>query len=504
MRMPLSILQIEFISPTPANAGQAPQNFVQELKFYNLALFAVLLMILAPIWIVKYPGVADYPNHLARCYILAHYHEDLIWQQRYLLDYTPLPNLAIDLIVTPLLRILPLLVAGKVFLSIAAILYVVGCSAVGRAVIGKPNWLALACAFTFYNSTLLSGFVNYIFGIGVFLCAFAYWLRVRDRMTFVRFVLCCLLSIAAFLAHMSSVVILGVACCTIAILDFVQDRKILGSIVKLIWLGCPVLLMVGFMKGSGRVGGIIWRSPLGKLTTLLAPIRSYNAVLDTATLVVLLVCALVLLRRGKVHLAVVASFVLFVLYLITPATLFTASGVDLRYVVPGFLLLALSIEPIWGRSKKAALAVALAAMMIHTWSISAKWLSMSNRSADVLAMGEVLPAGARIYAVIPSLNGATNPDPGFINVIQLWTATHKAEVSTLFALPGQQPLVFRQMPCFGPDYGNPEWKKCLASYDYIWTYDPPPALRQDILSFATPANVWEKVTLWRVSRTPNP
>src|ERR1035441_5642758 len=127
----------------PGNDGEVPRNSTQELKAYYAALLVVLLMVLAPIWIVKYPGMVDYPNHLVRCYILAHYHDNPLWQQRYLLDLSPLPNLAIDLIVTPLLRILPLIVAGKVFLSLAAALYVLGCSEVGRTVIGKLNWLAL-------------------------------------------------------------------------------------------------------------------------------------------------------------------------------------------------------------------------------------------------------------------------------------------------------------------------------------------------------------------------
>jgi len=56
-------------------------------------------------------------------------------------------------------------------------------------------------------------------------------------------------------------------------------------------------------------------------------------------------------------------------------------------------------------------------------------------------------------------------------------------------------LVFRQPPCNGPGSDNPEWEKCLASYDYVWTYDPPASSRQEILRIATPAATWEKVTL---------
>ena len=41
----------------------------QELNIYYASLFMVLAVILVPLWLVTYPGMVDYPNHLARCYI---------------------------------------------------------------------------------------------------------------------------------------------------------------------------------------------------------------------------------------------------------------------------------------------------------------------------------------------------------------------------------------------------------------------------------------------------
>jgi hypothetical protein len=480
----------------PGNDGEALRNSTKELKAYYAALLVVLLMVLAPIWIVKYPGMVDYPNHLTRCYVLAHYHDNPVWQQRYVLDHSPLPNLVIDLIVTPLLRILPLIVAGKVFLSLAAALYILGCSEVGRAVIGKPNWLALVCAFTFYNSQLLWGFVNYIFGVGVFLCAFAFWLRIRNAMTPLRFFLCCLLSMAAYFAHLSSVVILGIACCVIALLDFRRDRKARNLIVKLAWLACPLLIMESFVKrNSGGSRPVDWGPPIDKLTNLLSPVRSYSVTLDVGIIFVLLLCAWAMLKGSKVHSIAVAGLVLFVLFLITPMVLFGLYPADVRYVIPAYMLLILSIEPRWGRWQKVALVVALTAMVIRTGSITANWLTISHRSEQVLAMGEVLPTGARIYALQPNFDASTKLDRGFFHVIEFWTISHDADISTLFATRGQQLLVRRQPLC-----NDLEETKCLASYDYVWTYDPPASSRQEILRIATPAATWEKVTLWRVDR----
>jgi hypothetical protein len=483
------------LSLNPTKAGETTRERAAESRTYYALLLIVLVVILVPIWIVDYPGLVDYPNHLTRCYILAHYHENPIWQQRYIVSHDPIPNLAIDLVVVPLLRLLPVMACGKVFLTLAAVLYAVGCSEVGRAVRGKPTWLALVSAFTFYNSCLLYGFVNYVFGVGVFLCAFAFWLRVRNAMSPLRFLLCCLLSIAAFLAHLSSAVILGVACLTIALFEFVRDRKILRLIINVSWLACPVLLLSGFLKTSGRVGRIAWAAPSHKLFSLFAPIRSYSVVVDVGVIIVLLVCALVILRGSKIGPTAVVSFVLFGLFLITPEELFTASAVDARYVVPGWLILVLSIEPRWGRWQKAAIALALATMVMHTANITTNWLVISRRSEQVLAMGRVLPVGARIYAVQAAENVSTKLDRGFIHIIQFWTLSHGAYISSLFATRGQQPLVSRRPPC-----NRPTAAECLASYDYVWTYNPPTSIHQALFGIATPAAIWENVTLWRVNR----
>lgn len=481
----------------------------RESKVYYAALLIVLAALLLPIWTVTYPGMMDYPNHLTRCYIIAHYHDNPLWQQRFVVVHDPIPDMAIEFVVIPLLRLLPLMICGKLFLSLAVLLYVAGCSEVGRAVTGKPNWLALVCVFTFYNMALLDGFVNYIFGIGVFLCAFAFWLRVRNAMTPWRFFFCCLLSIAAFLAHLSSIAILGAACVTIALIDFVRDHRISSLIGKVAWLVCPVLLMAGWLgrsalhiasspKSSQPAEIIKWGTLGSKIAIFLWPVRSYSRAVDVGVIILLLVGALAMRKGCKVHNIALAGLILLGLFLITPGVLYTTSGADARYVVPGCLLLILSIEPRWGRREKIALAVALAAMALHLGSITASWLTISRNDEQVLAMGDILPSRARVYVFEPLKSPFKLPDKrdqGFFHLIQFWTISRGADLSTLFTYPGQQPLLRRQPVC-----DNKEWTKCIASFDYIWTYDPPAPLRQEISRIASPSTAWEKVTLWRVNR----
>jgi hypothetical protein len=486
------------------------EGLLGESKAYYAALLIVLAALLIPIWTVTYPSMVDFPNHLTRCYILAHYYDNPVWQQRFIVVHGPIPDLAIEIVVLPLLRLLPLMVCGRLFLSLAALLYVAGCSEVGRAVTGKTNWLALIGAFTFYNSALLLGFVNYLFGLGVFLCAFAFWLRVRNAMTPWRFLFCCLLSITAFLAHLSSIALLGLACVTIALLDFIQDRKLPRLLVKVAWLASPAPLIAGWLGSSAlhiantpksheQAGTIAWGTLGGKLATLLWPVRSYRMAADIGLVILLLVCALAMRKGCKVHRAAFAGLLLSGLFLVTPGVIYTTSAADARYVIPAFLLLILPVEPHWGRREKIALAVALAAMALHLGSITADWLTISRNNEQVLAMGDGLPQGARVYVFQPPVTLMTKRDRDYFHLIQFWTVSRGADISTLFTYPGQQPLLRRQPVC-----GNKEWTQCIDGFDYIWTYDPPTPLRQEISRLASAASTWDKVTLWRVNHAEAP
>jgi hypothetical protein len=482
---------------------------ISEFRTYYAALFLVLLVCLTPIWIVSYPGLTDYPNHLVRDYILAHYHENPLWQQRYAVDLTPLPNLAIEFFVVPLQKFLPLIVCGKLFLSITAALYVLGCSELGKVITGKPNWLALVCALTFYNTELLKGLVNFTFGIAVFFCVFAFWLRIRDRMSSMYFLLCSLLSMVAFLSHLSSAVLLGVACSTVAFLEFVKHRKPLKLIFELAWLGFPVLLSVAFLHGSGKVGPIVWSFGWkAKLIQLLSPVRSYNLSLVAAVAVTLLLCLFVMVKGSTVHRMWVVGAVFFLLFMVSPNELFTATNVGERYVIPAYLLSLLSIEPRWARGQKWALGLALIAVTASIGNITVNWFSISRETKQVIAMGELLPERASVF-VLPTwgpgsartMTHSALPEDRFLNMAQFWTLSRGADVSNLFALPGQQPLIFRQIACHGPYPPESEWLGCLGSFDFVWTIDPASVYRQALEGIATPEATVGEATLWRVNRT---
>src|ERR1700749_219055 len=74
--------------------------------------FALLLTLSAvPVFSTVLPPLLDYPNHLARMHLLAEGGDAF-----YSVQWAVLPNLAEDLIVPPLARVMPLDLAAKLYL----------------------------------------------------------------------------------------------------------------------------------------------------------------------------------------------------------------------------------------------------------------------------------------------------------------------------------------------------------------------------------------------------
>src|SRR5690349_5916928 len=82
-----------------------------------LALMCTILLV--PLALVDVPPLLDYPNHLARAFVLTFGAGDPILSQMYAAHWAVIPNLATDLILPPLLLILPIHLAGRIVIAIA-------------------------------------------------------------------------------------------------------------------------------------------------------------------------------------------------------------------------------------------------------------------------------------------------------------------------------------------------------------------------------------------------
>ncbi|MGH9486779.1 MAG: hypothetical protein ACRD04_04230 [Terriglobales bacterium] len=469
---------------------------------YYAVLALVLAAAIAPLWLVSFPEMLDYPSHLARCYILAHYGASPLWQHFYRVEFGPIPNLAMDVIVPALAHWLPILVSGKIFLTLCALLYVLGCDALGKAAWGRPHWMALLAGMTFCNSNLILGRVNYMFGLGLFFCVFAYWLRRRRQLSGRRFLVLCVLGAAVYLAHLGSMAVLGACCCTVAAMDWRRERKLRPLLGELGWLAVPVLLLLaGFLRRNGRVGHVLWASWQLKIWQLMSLVRLHDMHFAAGVFLGLLLCVGALAVGSRVQRELLAAAaVLFGCYAVLPLQLFTSDYVDVRLIAPACVLLLLAIHPRRQRVQAVALAAAMLLLAERVIFIARDWIQADARARITLAMGAMLPRGASVDVLaqlqLPPATVAPY-DPHYFTAaktVDYWTISRESYESNVFAQAGQQPLIKRpQFATCWPGAG----KGCLQRFDYVWTDEPLPRVRARLEAAAEPVARRGGITLWR-------
>src|SRR5512141_440423 len=97
-----------------------------------LVIAALIVATVLPVLLVSVPPLVDYPNHLARTYVLFKDGADGL-NAFYQVHYRPLPNLAADIVTPLLMHFLSPLWAGKIFVVLTLLLNIAGVMLLSRA-----------------------------------------------------------------------------------------------------------------------------------------------------------------------------------------------------------------------------------------------------------------------------------------------------------------------------------------------------------------------------------
>ena len=160
----------------------SPPPFSSAKAVHVVPVACMLLCVtLIPLALVHIPPLVDYPNHMARMQILVDDGRSEHLRQYYQIRWDILPNLAIDVLVPALARFVGIETAGKIFIGLTLFLLAGGVIALHYALHQHWSWWPLMAFFFLFNSILLWGFLNYLFGLGVALFIFAGWVAHRHR-----------------------------------------------------------------------------------------------------------------------------------------------------------------------------------------------------------------------------------------------------------------------------------------------------------------------------------
>lgn len=416
----------------------------------GLVFAALFLLCAVPVSLGTILPLVDYPNHLARMYLLTHLPSSPTLQTFYAIDWHPVPNLAMDAVVPLLSRIVPLVSAGKIFVLLTFLLLAGGAAGLHRVLFGRWTLWPCLAFLLLYNRVLLWGFLNYLFGIGLALCGFAAWVALRERHWAIRIAVGTVFALATYFSHLAAYGVLGLLVVGYEAGALWRRRAQLAECaVALVVAGLPFIPALVVLAGSASAlsGQISFGSPWRKLDMPFSIFDNYSRPFDVACFVIAVVGLVVAFRRRWIRLEPSMALPLLLLglaFLALPSQLFTASGADHR--LPLVLALVLVGATSWveprPRTERRFLACAGLLFIVRLGVVAANWHASDRDYGEILAAFDGIPVGSRIAVAYPGTAIHAGGTP--LVHLPVWAiAEREAFATTLLASPAQQPVVFQ-------------------------------------------------------------
>ncbi len=407
-----------------------------------------MIVVAVPLFSTVLPPLFDYPNHLARMHLLSEG-----GNQFYAVHWEPLPNLAQDLIVPPLARLMPLDIASKLFLVAIFGLITGGTIWLNRVAAGAWRMWPLLAFLLLYNRMFLWGFLNYLFGIGVALAGAALWLALERERWWLRTLSASVVALACYLSHIAAfgfyaLVIIGIELSPAW--SELRARRWPALARRMAIVGAqfaiPAVLFLGYWHPAAA-GGISYAAFWRKADLLFSVFDNYDRAFDIVCFALFLGLIGWLAATRRLRLAprlAGAVGLVFAAYLLLPSQIYGGSGADHRLPVAMFLLLiAASAAKFPNRRTAAAIGVAAAVLLVARMAlIEYVWLRADHIYSADLAGIDMLPRGAKLAVAYPAsaVNFAPVPE---VHLAVLAVARREAFVPTLFAYQGQQPIALK-------------------------------------------------------------
>src|SRR5450631_4433977 len=214
-----------------------------------IVVFALLAAVsLLPVLLTPIPAMVDYPNHLARMYILSQ-NGTPDANPYYEVAWALYPNLAMDLLIPQMARLIGVENATRLFLLLSQLLIVGGACVLERVVKGYVHIAGFAALMFLYCLPFTWGFVNFEFGLGLALWGIAAYLFVAERTWPTRFAVNLIFVTGLFAAHLFA---LGVYGATLGLHELwrVRDRKLsyCELALQLVVIATPAVVLLALMQ----------------------------------------------------------------------------------------------------------------------------------------------------------------------------------------------------------------------------------------------------------------
>jgi len=496
------VREAECIDHRPNSAGvelKAPANAPWML--WVLSLVAVL-----PLWTVPYPVVTDYPNHLARWFVLFHM-KDAAYQFAtfYAPAWGPLPYISPDILAMVLQYFLPIDVVGKCILSLCIVLVAAATYFFLQQASPENAGLASFGILMAFNPNFLMGSISNEFSLAFCLLVVGLWVSYcKDpRVTTAAGIVVGLLLV--YLSHLSGFFAAGLVMGVYALFQEQRWKK-LGILAM---LSLPALLILVYSPGhvgsdaSFQYGGlVVW----GKLKHLIFPLRLYTSrTLDLiffagfALLIFLVWKKKPLFEWQTVWLAV--SGVLLLAYFVAPGQYGFGGYIDTRFLPFVYLFLLPAV-----RFKRVPryLQIGLALLVLfRIATVEQMFVSRQHEPNQLTASFAAVPRNARVLPlVLWPVNGLVGA--GEMHHMEYGVIQRGFLDPELFHLQGVQPIRLVGSPycpnvfCHAAGAPAVDWRRVADSYDYLWVVHNSPEITALASRIGDAIFTNDAVTVYRV------
>ena len=442
------------------------------------------LTLLAPFLVGDIPPLTDYPNHLARYWLIAGGVNEPALAAFYRIDwFNAVTNVGVDRMVAILAPVAPGLVLGHLAVIAAAVLPPLGVLALNHAIAGRITaWQALF-PLAAWSTTFLMGFVNFQIGLGLALLFAAadpmaqprLWRDLLGGGVLSRSAVAVRVPLGMILAadHLFGLLFysvllagLGMGSEPLVLRDW---RGVLLRLRRAVLAGAWCLIPLAItathralpgadVSGRSINHSIQYNVMPGKLATLFSVLASYN-VFQEMVLALALVSLFLWLHRQRALTAhaglTIACAGLVALAVLSPSRAAGASWIDRRFPIMALFCGLAALQLREGVSRR--FAVVLGAASLGLACLQSAWVGWNWRAMerDMGAVRQVLaavPAGATILPVQhdPSLALKWHAPAGrymfgvgdatYRHFDALAVPLRHAFVPNLFAARGLQPL----------------------------------------------------------------
>ena len=428
------------------------------------------LILLIPLTVIDIPMIADYPNHVARMHILGNISSETLLSEHYAVDFDFIPNLAMDLVVPSLSALVSLDVAGRLFLALTVLSTLASVAFLHKTLFNRWSFTPLMALLVIYHGSLMAGMVNFSLGIGLVPAALASWIILQHASAFRRILVGSAVAAGLFFCHLVAFAAYGLLIIAYEGLLLWRERKRAGGIGRMVQAVMisgmtgllPTLLfarqLLQHKPAASPDQTVAWGTLSWKIKAFLAPVANYNLGVDLASLSLLIALTLWSWRSGQLktdHRMVPGLCLLAFGFLIAPKALWSGGVFDQRLAILFFLIFIASVDfRIDDLTVRRAVFASLTALVVVRMGLlTATWLEHRHDLAEMHSAVRRIEPGSRLLVVQPDNTAGPRLAPDrhmafhhaahMASLATLAVIEKSAFVSSIYAIPGQQPLRLR-------------------------------------------------------------